>query len=207
MKNTTYNESLVDNKPLRARLVATEMRKDNTYIRVYLICMNFLVQIVIPFAVLIIFNWLTYRTMKESEKTLLQNIRVHYKSQTRLNQEQVTIVTEPIDRSPKSNSTAKNKATSLRKREVILSKISIYIVFVFLFCHSVRIVPNIYEMICTYTKVSLALNEKYLSGTTSAYKLLDKRVRFVLLFIYSKTSILVIKASPPKYQITNFGTR
>ncbi len=46
-----------------------------------------------------------------------------------------------------------NKATSLRKREVILSRISIYIVFVFLFCHSLRIIPNVYEMICTYTKV------------------------------------------------------
>ena len=49
---------------------------------------------------------------------------------------------------------SENKATSLRKREVILSKISIYIVFVFLFCHSLRIIPNMYEMIQTYTKVS-----------------------------------------------------
>ena len=161
--------------PLRARLVATEMRKDNTYIRVYLICMNFLVQIVIPFTILIIFNWLTYRTMKESEKTLLNNIRVHYKSQTRLNQEQVTIVAEPVHQmdqmvqsSPNSRRAqlTKNKATSLRKREVILSKISIYIVFVFLFCHSVRIVPNIYEMICTYTKVKYP----FFSGSTLEYK-------------------------------------
>jgi len=157
VKNITLNETIAE-IPTRARLVATEMRKNNTYIRVYLICMNFLVQIVIPFAVLIIFNWLTYRTMKESEKTLLQNIRVHYQSRNRLNRtdEKVTIVTEPTEQLPSQNrqtNLAKNKATSLRKREVILSKISIYIVFVFLFCHSVRIVPNIYEMICTYTKV------------------------------------------------------
>jgi hypothetical protein len=52
-----------------------------------------------------------------------------------------------------SGSNDNNKATSLRKREVILSRISIYIVFVFLFCHSVRIIPNAYEMISTYTKV------------------------------------------------------
>lgn len=48
-----------------------------------------------------------------------------------------------------------NKATSLRKREVTLSKVSIYIVFVFLFCHSVRIIPNTYEMVFTYIQVSL----------------------------------------------------
>ena len=45
-----------------------------------------------------------------------------------------------------------SKTTSLRKREVILSKISIYIVFVFIFCHSLRIIPNVYEMITTYMR-------------------------------------------------------
>ena len=48
-----------------------------------------------------------------------------------------------------------NKATLLRKREVALARISIYIVFVFLLCHSVRIVPNTYEMITTYTEVNI----------------------------------------------------
>ena len=45
------------------------------------------------------------------------------------------------------------QASSLRRREVILSRISIYIAFVFLFCHSVRVVPNAYELVTTYTKV------------------------------------------------------
>ena len=47
------NESTAEIPMFRAKLMATDMRKDKTYIRVYLICMNFLVQIVIPFAVLI----------------------------------------------------------------------------------------------------------------------------------------------------------
>ena len=55
----------------------------------------------------------------------------------------------------------KNKATSLRKREVVLSKISFYIVFVFLFCHSIRIVPNTYEMVTTYTKVRFVKFDLY----------------------------------------------
>ena len=45
--------------------------------------------------------------------------------------------------------------TSLRKREVALSKISLYIVFVMLICHGVRLIPNTYEMIETYTQVRL----------------------------------------------------
>ena len=105
--------------------------------------------------------------MKESEKTLLQNIRVHYQSnrnrtstmrnnsENSTTNENITIQSSTNGSSQNGNQaiSTKNKATSLRKREVILSRISIYIVFVFLFCHSVRIVPNIYEMVCTYTKV------------------------------------------------------
>ena len=60
---------------------------------------------------------------------------------------------DPPSSSPNNGGKFENKATSLRKREVVLSKISCYIVFVFLFCHSVRIVPNIYEMVTTYTQV------------------------------------------------------
>ena len=42
---------------------------------------------------------------------------------------------------------------SVRKRELILARISIYIVFVMLICHSIRLIPNTYEMIQTYSQV------------------------------------------------------
>ena len=45
--------------------------------------------------------------------------------------------------------------SDLRRREVVLAKISLYMVFVFLICHSVKIVPNVYEMVQTYLTVSL----------------------------------------------------
>ena len=40
-----------------------------------------------------------------------------------------------------------------RRRELALAKVSLYIVFVMLLCHSVRLIPNTYEMIQTYTQV------------------------------------------------------
>jgi len=189
------------------RLKPTELRKDKIYIRVYLISINFVVQILIPFIVLVIFNLLTYRTIKESEKNLIQNVRIHYSSRRRAGHhrqrhtsertEQIVLTNDiprrleyrqngehkemqneaqygvrngtqnggdsvdeccqislddDYDTSTTPIQLSENKATSLRKREVILSKISIYIVFVFLFCHSLRIIPNMYEMIQTYTK-------------------------------------------------------
>ncbi len=51
-----------------------------------------------------------------------------------------------------NSSSSSSKAGSLRKREVALSKVSIYIVFVFVFCHSVRLIPNLYELYATYIK-------------------------------------------------------
>lgn len=43
-----------------------------------------------------------------------------------------------------------SQAESLRKREVALARISLYIVFVFLLCHCIRLIPNTFEMIQTY---------------------------------------------------------
>ena len=59
----------------RVTLQPTDLRKNKMYVRVYLICMNFIVQLLIPFTVLILLNYLTYRTIKVSEKNLLQNFR------------------------------------------------------------------------------------------------------------------------------------
>ena len=45
-------------------------------------------------------------------------------------------------------------SSDLRRREVVLAKISLYMVFVLLLCHSVKIFPNLYEMYLTYNGVS-----------------------------------------------------
>ena len=52
-----------------------------------------------------------------------------------------------------SSAVTSGNAGDLRRREVVLAKISLYMVFVFLICHSVKIVPNIYEMVQTYLEV------------------------------------------------------
>ena len=49
-----------------------------------------------------------------------------------------------------------------RRRELALAKVSLYIVFVMLLCHSVRLIPNTYEMIQTYTQVRITKCEIYI---------------------------------------------
>ena len=48
-----------------------------------------------------------------------------------------------------------NPVVNLRKREVILAKVSLCIVLIFLVCHGIRIIPNTFEMVQTYMTVSL----------------------------------------------------
>ena len=43
------------------------------------------------------------------------------------------------------------KEKSIRKREVLLSRISVYIVVLMVSCHTVRIVPTIWEIVQTLT--------------------------------------------------------
>ena len=66
---------MTEKQETRVRLVPTDLRKNKIYVRVYLTCMNFVVQILIPFTVLILLNFFTYRTIKASEQNLLQNYR------------------------------------------------------------------------------------------------------------------------------------
>jgi hypothetical protein len=46
---------------------------------------------------------------------------------------------------------------SIRKRELVLARISLYIVFVMLICNSVRLIPNTYEMVQTYSQVTFEI--------------------------------------------------
>ena len=62
--------------------------------------------------------------------------------------------TRNLRQSAGNSSIVSGQANSdLRKKEVVLAKISLYMVFVFLICHSVKIVPNIFEMVQTYYEV------------------------------------------------------
>ena len=57
---------------------------------------------------------------------------------------------------------------NLRKREVALARISLYIVLVFLLCHIIRIIPNAYEMIQSYNLgVSMIFVYQLLKGFRS----------------------------------------
>ncbi|TRY71961.1 hypothetical protein TCAL_14087 [Tigriopus californicus] len=209
------------NHTIQLHILPTDLRTNSTYIRVYILWMNFLIQIIIPFILLIVLNIKIFDKIKEFEQNLVQ-IRITYTNKKyghnegqaeasqnfaspRLScsgralrahgrhgsssgtgevaQGQDDICSTAISgdskgssggggRSPKRGSRKmsihysakmeKVKAKVLkhtgpaketvgdRKREVILAKISLYIVFVFLVCHGARLFPNTFEVVQTY---------------------------------------------------------
>lgn len=234
---STYYEYSVEIKP-------TTMRTNELYIRIYIFWMNVIVNLILPFVLLIVLNFRTYKKIKEFEKALSSaHIRVcFYKNSkgtnirrndgpeihsdererdstskteefqqeldtilpqqkepplpkyrtyllkklsgkrypTALNARKLSVESPPhaswaeeIPTSPdviasctvdvtvtqneegtttntRPATQGTNQAESLRKREVALAKISLYIVFVFLVCHSVRMFPNTFEMVQTH---------------------------------------------------------
>ena len=54
----------------------TELRLDEWYIRIYILWMNFVLQIIGPFILLIVLNVLTYKKILAFERTLSDTLRI-----------------------------------------------------------------------------------------------------------------------------------
>ena len=98
---------------------ATAMRLDQYYYKIYLMWMNFFLMGLGPFVILVVLNALTVR-----ELIVL--------SGSRGNSQGVAIGPD---------------SASNRRKDIVLAKVSMAIVFVFIVCHSIKWIPNIYELL------------------------------------------------------------
>ena len=101
-------------------ITPTLMRLDPYYVKIYCMWLNFLLMGLGPFVVLITLNTLTLRELK----TMAQQIA----------------------RGPSFGSAGPISITT-RQKDLALAKVSLAIVFVFIVCHSVKWIPNIYELL------------------------------------------------------------
>ena len=60
---------------------------------------------------------------------------------------QLHIEQRPSENNHRNSSIARKKIKRIKPSEIMLAKVSFFIVFVFIICHSVRWIPNIYELI------------------------------------------------------------
>jgi len=105
------NDSSLVNSTLVEKVVATSLRVNPLYIKLYLIYLNLLIHGLIPFILLIILNIAIYKEIKVlgREESRLQN-KVHHS-------------------------------------DITLAQISLGIVAVFIGCHIVKWIPNIWELV------------------------------------------------------------
>ena len=128
------------------KIKLTDIRQNSYYYSIYIIGLNFVFNGFIPFALIIVLNTLLYKQLKLivsgapfiSYSLPASTLQIQLQIQQRnLN------IGENVGNGIQSN----NKQKRIRANEMILARVSILIVIVFIVCHSVRWIPNIYELI------------------------------------------------------------
>ena len=123
----------------------TSMRRNTYYYSIYIIGMNFIFNGLIPFAVIISLNVLLYRHLATITTSLPSPSNSRSSS-----------IASPQYHLSSSQASFQNKTSGCPGRRrlirriklsgIMLAKVSIGIVVVFVICHSVRWIPNIYEL-------------------------------------------------------------
>ena len=127
--NCTYHLGDFLKKTTISTLVPTQLRLNPCYYQIYIVWLNIVFNAFLPFLVLIILNSyiLRHLILNENRGNSRQSSRRVSRESSRLR----------IHLHP----------TQMRRREskVLMAKVSLLIVFVFITCHSVKWIPNIYE--------------------------------------------------------------
>ena len=138
-------EGLLDKiltKSTLSTLIPTQLRQNPCYYQVYIVWLNIIFNVVIPFLVLIILNayilhYLILNERRGSGKGREESV----KSKRGIYGRQVSFNRES------SKLRIHHHPSQMRKREnkVALAKVSLAIVFIFVICHSIKWIPNFYE--------------------------------------------------------------
>ena len=138
----TYNTHNYINLPRKKRSITydykvelTPLRKNKYYYTIYIIGLNFVFNGLVPFSLIIVLNTLLYKELKvivtdSSYRSRNTSCVLSDQSQTGFREGR--------------RKSSKSKRTHLN--EVVLSKITITISIVFIIFHSVKWIPNIYEL-------------------------------------------------------------
>ena len=116
-------------------IIPTDLRTDPVYFQVYFVWSNFIINGVIPFVLLITLNILILKQLRTySNRTSISRTKAK-----RASSKDKTELTQPRIH--------QHGVDERRQAQVHMAKVSIIIVAIFIICHSIKWVPNIYEMI------------------------------------------------------------
>ncbi|XP_040579725.1 FMRFamide receptor [Lepeophtheirus salmonis] len=115
-------EIVIPNDPNAYGINPTKLRLNPYYVQIYCMWLNFILMGIGPFLLLVILNSLTLRKLTTMAQETNFSFRTCHNGQS-------------------------SNVHSYKRKEIILAKVSLAIVFVFFICHSVKWIPNIYELI------------------------------------------------------------
>ena len=151
-------------------LELTEMRKNKYYYSIYTIGLNFLLMGLVPFVILAVSAILTLKRLlvlnREEDNvptqsngircdSIIRNINNSVNIGIIRNESQGNVFLSTNVLNPTQDNTSTSSDTyrpftisrRLRANEIMLSRVGLGITFVFIICHSIRWIPNIYELI------------------------------------------------------------
>ena len=141
MNNETRNNISRDKEEVvkfEYEVELTSLRKNKYYYTIYIIGLNLLFNGVIPYAIIVVLNILLHNRLKKIVvSSSYPSISGSFRSSRR----------SKLAQNSNTQSTCDTKNNRIEFSEIDLAKISIIIAAVFLTFHSVKWIPNIYELI------------------------------------------------------------
>ena len=128
-------------------VMPTDLRKNEIYFQVYFVWSNFILNGIVPFVLLITLNVL-----------ILNQLRVYGNSVKKKKNGNSQLLQPRIHQ---------HGADERRQAQVHMAKVSIIIVAIFIVCHSIKWVPNIYEMIFVSTSEMMHSLKYYLKNLST----------------------------------------
>ena len=148
LQNETYNSGennsarwieTTNPKKIQYKVELTVLRKNKYYYTIYIIGLNFVFNGLIPFSLIITMNTLLYSQLK-----IIVNSQ-SYRSSRFMSAASSHILNQSLVEDNIAGQSNENKR--IKYSEVMMSKVTIIIAFVFIIFHSIKWIPNIYELI------------------------------------------------------------
>lgn len=140
--NATNENVTETDRAYRYEIELSDMRQNPYYYSIYIIGLNFAFNGLIPFALIIILNTLLYKQLK-----VIVGDATNRKSSLAITSLQRGMSIHSVNQNHVENGFIQNREKRIQPNEIVLARISIFIVFVFIVCHSIRWIPNVYELI------------------------------------------------------------
>jgi len=136
--NTIEGTELAMPMKFEYKIELTLLRIDKYYYIIYIIALNFVFNGLLPFSLIIIMNILLYKELKTKSNT---GPKVTHLSVTHSVVSAATGVG--------ANQTLlknRKKKKEMKRNDIMMSKVTLAVAFMFLVCHSIRWIPNIFEL-------------------------------------------------------------